>query len=413
MTVGQRIAQKRKELGLSQEALGERLGVSRQAIYKWESDATLPEIEKLISLSRIFSVSVGWLLGEEEQETPSEDKELTEEQLRMVEEIVRRYLAAQPKPEPPKRRRWPVVLGLAAAIAVVIVFVNLFDRLDRVTNNYNNLQNSISNISNSVNNQIGNITNQVEEILHQQNELTAEWATGIQSIDIPANTVTFYIRAVPKTYRYGMTAIFVARSEGETVETAVEVGQGNAFEGQITCDLTDDIDLMVVFVTDNQRETQVLDKYEYLYLNTFPDINFNGNLRMNVRNGIIPAGGEGKDWFFYSGADDVGNPWRAEAVEVKVGLFKDWKLVQWYREEMHDVILNGEPARQPWYFWDEVVLDQNSVYCEAAVVTDEYGRTRVYADVPIQCDADGYWHHVSNWNGSSFLGDLLTDGWEF
>ena len=42
MTVGQRIAQKRKELDLSQEGLGERLGVSRQAIYKWESDAALP-----------------------------------------------------------------------------------------------------------------------------------------------------------------------------------------------------------------------------------------------------------------------------------------------------------------------------------------------------------------------------------
>ena len=63
MTLGQKIAQKRKELGLSQEALGEQLGVSRQAIYKWESNATLPEIEKLIALSRIFSVSVGWLLG--------------------------------------------------------------------------------------------------------------------------------------------------------------------------------------------------------------------------------------------------------------------------------------------------------------------------------------------------------------
>ena len=35
MTTGQRIAQKRKELGLSQEALGEKLGVSRQSIYKW------------------------------------------------------------------------------------------------------------------------------------------------------------------------------------------------------------------------------------------------------------------------------------------------------------------------------------------------------------------------------------------
>ena len=63
MTIGQRIAYKRKELALSQEALGETLGVSRQSIYKWESDTALPEIDKLISLSRLFGVSVGWLLG--------------------------------------------------------------------------------------------------------------------------------------------------------------------------------------------------------------------------------------------------------------------------------------------------------------------------------------------------------------
>lgn len=63
MTTGQRIAQKRKELGLSQEALGDRLGVTRQSIYKWESDSALPEIEKLVALSRLFGVSIGWLLG--------------------------------------------------------------------------------------------------------------------------------------------------------------------------------------------------------------------------------------------------------------------------------------------------------------------------------------------------------------
>ena len=51
MTMGQRIAQKRKEQGLSQEGLGEQLGVSRQAIYKWESGAAVPEIDKLIALS--------------------------------------------------------------------------------------------------------------------------------------------------------------------------------------------------------------------------------------------------------------------------------------------------------------------------------------------------------------------------
>ena len=66
MTTGQRIAQKRKESGLSQEALGEEVGVSRQSIYKWESDAALPEIDKLVALSRRFGVTVGWLLGVEE-----------------------------------------------------------------------------------------------------------------------------------------------------------------------------------------------------------------------------------------------------------------------------------------------------------------------------------------------------------
>ncbi len=56
MTVGQRIAQKRKELGLSQEGLGARLGVSRQAIYKWESDAALPE-DVILLWGRM---AVGW-----------------------------------------------------------------------------------------------------------------------------------------------------------------------------------------------------------------------------------------------------------------------------------------------------------------------------------------------------------------
>ena len=60
MTIGQRIAQKRKEQNLSQEALGERLGVSRQSIYKWEADQALPEIDKLVALSKLFGVTVGW-----------------------------------------------------------------------------------------------------------------------------------------------------------------------------------------------------------------------------------------------------------------------------------------------------------------------------------------------------------------
>ena len=61
MTLGQRIQQHRKALGLSQEALGERLDVSRQAVSKWETDVAVPDMENLLALAKEFGVSVAEL----------------------------------------------------------------------------------------------------------------------------------------------------------------------------------------------------------------------------------------------------------------------------------------------------------------------------------------------------------------
>ena len=66
MTLGQRIQELRKGLSLSQEELGEKMGVSRQAISKWEGDQTIPELDKLIALSKLFGLTVGQLLGVEQ-----------------------------------------------------------------------------------------------------------------------------------------------------------------------------------------------------------------------------------------------------------------------------------------------------------------------------------------------------------
>ena len=66
MTLGQRIQELRRGLNLSQEELGERMGVSRQAISKWEGDQTIPELDKLIALSKLFGLTVGQLLGGEQ-----------------------------------------------------------------------------------------------------------------------------------------------------------------------------------------------------------------------------------------------------------------------------------------------------------------------------------------------------------
>jgi transcriptional regulator with XRE-family HTH domain len=65
MTLGVRISQLRKATGLSQEELAEMVSVSRQAISKWETDQTMPEIEKVLLLSKTFSISTDELLGNE------------------------------------------------------------------------------------------------------------------------------------------------------------------------------------------------------------------------------------------------------------------------------------------------------------------------------------------------------------
>lgn len=61
----------RKKAGLSQEALSEKIGVSRQAVSKWETGEAVPEIGKLPLLSKTFGVTADWLLSEDE---PIEEK---------------------------------------------------------------------------------------------------------------------------------------------------------------------------------------------------------------------------------------------------------------------------------------------------------------------------------------------------
>ncbi len=62
MTMGQRIVQLRKAKGLSQEDLAERVGVSRQAVSKWELDQALPDAEKIIALAAALGVSTDQIL---------------------------------------------------------------------------------------------------------------------------------------------------------------------------------------------------------------------------------------------------------------------------------------------------------------------------------------------------------------
>lgn len=392
MTVGLRIAQKRKELGLSQEGLGERLGVSRQTVYKWESDAALPEIEKLVNLSREFSVSIDWLLGEGD-----EARELTPEQLRMVEEIVGRYLAAQPRPEPAAQeidpeaesetgpagvrwlKRWGLAwVALAALVAIVMVFFSLFDRLGSVRQDYQVLQNSVFSIREDVNRQINSITQRVEEVLQSQNTLAAEQSAQVVATDYRANTITVSARAVPRTYVEGMTAEFILASDGEAVTVPGALGDDHAFTAQITGPLSDDIAVSVAFCTGDQRQTQLLNQFAGLYTESFPLASVFGTL-CTSRKEIDTYATVGVSPKFVD-----------RIKEIRLGLFRDQKLLAWYER------LDEQPERDPggWALEEAFelegtwVMEPGHEYCRAVVLVDEYDREWICPEVPAVYDEE-------------------------
>ena len=214
LTVGQRIAQRRKMLGLSQEALGERTGVSRQAISKWESDAAVPEIDKLIALSRLFGVSVGWLLGVEEQPEKQGD-ELTEAQLKMVEEIVKRYQPSAPQaPDQTEKglRGTACVLMLVLAFVAVVSILKPGGGSDDLSRQIAQLQSDYSTIRAQLDT-LNTRLDAISEAAENQEKLLTNYGFELTKLDTAAR-FTFY--GIPKTYTDGQSATLrVSRGSGE------------------------------------------------------------------------------------------------------------------------------------------------------------------------------------------------------
>ena len=73
MILADKIIELRKKNGWSQEDLAEKLDVSRQSISKWEGAQSIPDMNKILKLSEVFSVSTDYLLKDEiELDIPGE-----------------------------------------------------------------------------------------------------------------------------------------------------------------------------------------------------------------------------------------------------------------------------------------------------------------------------------------------------
>jgi len=87
MKLAEKLFELRKEKGWSQEKLAEKINVSRQSISKWESGQVLPEIEKIIELSKTFQVTTDYLLLDENSEKGSSEVILEENKDKYYKEV--------------------------------------------------------------------------------------------------------------------------------------------------------------------------------------------------------------------------------------------------------------------------------------------------------------------------------------
>lgn len=296
-TLGRRIQEARKAAGLSQESLGERLGVSRQAVSKWEADAAVPELENLIAMSRIFGVTIGALLGVEPEaaedrsekdapEAPGEGVEgtapageLTDRELAAVEAIVQKYLeAAQVVQNPRWSRKKKIAVSAGICGAALTAALALGSGLSALGSRLDQVQSQVYGIESSVSGQIGALAGQIRDLLDEDSNLFAVSQARVTDYDLAAGTVTLQVSAQAKSWQDNTTALFTALLSDGRQFSAEASGKNGTFTAQNwTLPMDQEILLSASLTTDG---VTAADQMETLY-DCLP-----GNFRLDVWGGF-------------------------------------------------------------------------------------------------------------------------------
>ncbi len=118
MILSEKIEALRRGCGWSQEGLADQMGVSRQSVSKWESGASIPDLDKVLRLARLFGVSTDYLLLDE-MEAPAGTQPDAGEELTLTAEMANEYMALA------RGTALPIALAVALLILSPICLILL------------------------------------------------------------------------------------------------------------------------------------------------------------------------------------------------------------------------------------------------------------------------------------------------
>lgn len=272
MTIGQRIAALRKAAGLSQEALAAQLGVSRQAIGKWEADASLPGIDNLQELAKTLGASCDELLtGAPPAQAGAVGPAPAREPVLSL--AGAKALLAEEQRAGQKRHipLYAALIGLVALIlASVCVIFYYTGAVRRMQGQVAALSGRVDGLDQRIDQRIGSIESSIRQSLEEQASLVANWNLSYGAYSPGTATAGVRVQATPKTLAEGMTAAFLfTMSDGRAITADASLENG-VFTAAASLPLAEGFSLNVSFfqngISQNQQLTEEHDfKGRYSY----------------------------------------------------------------------------------------------------------------------------------------------------
>lgn len=252
MTLGQNIQAARKAKGLSQETLAEKIGVSRQALGKWEKDTALPGLDNLQALAAELGTGVDALLGTEPSDSAAPAVTL---------DAMRDLLVARDAEERRRRRLW----GCAGGAAFVILAGLLAGMALQYERQINALNQNYAAIQSSYAAQQADLSAQISELqdavrMGETTVLDWRWLPADKlHRDAAGSWMPVQVQVTPRTAAEGTSARLAVRCGDETRLYDMTAGADGSFAaGGLVFTVGSSYELSVQWTADGVTTSEAL-----------------------------------------------------------------------------------------------------------------------------------------------------------
>lgn len=265
MTLGQNLQAARKAKGLSQETLAERIGVSRQALGKWEKDTALPGLDNLQAAAQVLGVSVDTLLG-----TGCADPAPA-----VTLDAMRDLLAARDAEQRRRRRLWGLLGAAGTIVAVLLLVVQNMAyqrKMQSLTDSYANLQQQLSSTTAALTARM----DELQDAVRQGKSTVMDWHwIPLDKLhkDVQNGWMPVLVQVTPSESTAGMTARLSVAYGDTTGLYDMDELPGSCYQAQLVFEVGQTYELTVQWTApDGTAANEKLGTVDFTETQTEPEL---------------------------------------------------------------------------------------------------------------------------------------------